>query len=73
MKNVLSGRRQCGDGSAVEGINQCYNFLTAAAVFIKAVLSGHLDSTFISFCAGIAQEYFFHIRQTAQFLGNLCL
>ncbi len=51
MENILTRSGKSCDRSAVEGIYKSNNFLSAAAVFVKAVFSCDLDSTLVSFCA----------------------
>ena len=73
VEHILSCSGKRSHGPAVERIYKRYDFLSAAAVFIKAVFSCDLNRALVCFCARITQEHFFHTRQFAQFFCHIRL
>ena len=48
------GYKSC-NSSAVKGIVKRYDFISALAVLVKAVLTGNFDCTFVSLCTAVAK------------------
>ena len=55
MKNILTCCGKSCNSSAVKGIVKRYDFISALAVLVKAVLTGNFDCTFVSLCTAVAK------------------
>ncbi len=71
VKNVLTGCRQRGDGSAVEGILEGDDHIAIGAVAVKAVFSCDFDRAFVRLGAAVAKADLGESRQLAERFGEV--
>ena len=73
VENILPGSRQRCDSSAVEGVHEGDDVVSAFAVLVEAVFSCYLDSALVGFCAGVSEKHLRHARRSGQLVSKICL